>query len=96
MASCNGLPTCCAALRGAPPLSQAYNSVVETMKLPDGHILGLPIVMDTDDESVQVGQRLLLQFAGTPMALMTVESKWQPDKARPSRADPPFFCMLFN
>jgi len=59
----------------------AYSSVVETMKLPDGNIMGLPIVMDTDDESIEVGQKLLLQFDGTPMALMTVESKWFPDKA---------------
>merc|ERR1719152_877421 len=59
---------------------EAYTKVVETMKLPDGNILGLPIVMDTDDESVEVGQKLLLQFDGTPMALMTVESKWIPDK----------------
>jgi sulfate adenylyltransferase len=58
-----------------------YDKVVETMKLSDGNILGLPIVMDTDDESIAVGQKLLLQFDGTPMALMTVESKWSPDKA---------------
>jgi len=60
---------------------EAYKGVVETMKLPDGNIMGLPIVMDTDDESVAVGDKLLLQFDGTPMALMTVESKWFPDKA---------------
>jgi len=60
---------------------EAYNGVVETMKLPSGDILGLPIVMDTDDASIAVGQKLLLQFDGTPMAVMTVESKWSPDKA---------------
>merc|ERR1719159_602554 len=59
----------------------AYNKVVEEMRLPSGDILGLPIVMDTDDEAVKVGDKLLLQFEGTPMAVMTVESKWQPDKA---------------
>jgi len=58
-----------------------YKSVVETMKLPDGNILGLPIVMDTDDESVAVGDKILLKFQGTDMALMDVESKWFPDKA---------------
>merc|ERR1719182_53700 len=60
---------------------EAYNQVVETMKLPDGNILGLPIVMDTDDEAVAVGDKLLLKFQDTPMAVMTVESKWFPDKA---------------
>merc|ERR1719453_1711830 len=58
----------------------AYTQVVDTMKLPDGNILGLPIVMDTDDDSIEVGQKLLLKFDGTDMALMTVESKWFPDK----------------
>mmetsp|Transcript_88581 Transcript_88581/g.251083 ORF Transcript_88581/g.251083 Transcript_88581/m.251083 type:complete len:487 (+) Transcript_88581:91-1551(+) len=58
-----------------------YNTVVETMKLESGTILGLPIVMDTDDAGIAPGQKLLLQFDGTPMAVMTVESKWTPDKA---------------
>jgi len=57
-----------------------YTNVVETMKLSDGNILGLPIVMDTNDESIAVGDKLLLQFDGTPMAVMTVDSKWLPDK----------------
>jgi len=59
----------------------SYNQVVEEMKLPDGNILGLPIVMDTDDDSIAAGDKVLLQFQGTPMALMTVESKFFPDKA---------------
>jgi len=58
-----------------------YTKVVETMKLDDGNILGLPIVMDTDDEKIAPGMKLLLQWEGTPMAVMTVESKWFPDKA---------------
>ena len=58
----------------------AYKAVVENMKLPDGNILGLPIVMDTDDEDVKVGDKVLLKFDGTDMAVMTVESKWSPDK----------------
>jgi len=59
-----------------------YDKVVEDMKLSDGNILGLPIVMDTDDESIAVGQKLLLKYDGTPMAVMTVESKWLPDKPK--------------
>ena len=39
-----------------------YMSVVETMKLADGNILGLPIVMDTDDESIKPGMKVLLQW----------------------------------
>jgi len=59
---------------------EAYNGVVENMKLPDGNILGLPIVMDTDDESLAVGDKVLLKFEGTSMAVMTIDSKWKPDK----------------
>merc|ERR1719159_1561529 len=59
----------------------AYNKVVEEMRLPSGEILGLPIVMDTNDDAVAVGDKILLKFQGTDMAVMTVESKWQPDKA---------------
>merc|ERR1719506_2947784 len=59
----------------------AYNKVVEEMRLPSGEILGLPIVMDTNDDAVAVGDKILLKFQGTEMAVMTVESKWQPDKA---------------
>jgi len=60
---------------------EAYNGVVETMKLPSGDIMGLPIVMDTDDESIAVGDKVKLAFEGTDMAVMTVEEKWFPDKA---------------
>ena len=54
---------------------EAYNGVVETMKLPSGDIMGLPIVMDTDDESIAVGDKVKLTFEGTDMAVMTVEEK---------------------
>jgi len=70
---------------GLSPLSgflneESYTSVVESMKLPDGNILGLPIVMDTDDDAVAVGDKILLTYKGCDMAVMTVESKWFPDK----------------
>merc|ERR1719313_2186905 len=57
-----------------------YNKVVEEYHLPSGEVFGLPIVMDTDDASVTVGKKLLLTYKGCNMAMMTVESKWTPDK----------------
>lgn len=36
--------------------------------------------MDTFDESIEEGQKLLLKYKGTNMAMMTVTSKWMPDK----------------
>uniref|UniRef100_A0A7S4I919 sulfate adenylyltransferase n=1 Tax=Prymnesium polylepis TaxID=72548 RepID=A0A7S4I919_9EUKA len=57
-----------------------YNSVVSDMKTTAGVMMGLPVVMDTFDESIEVGQKLLLTYKGTNMAMMTVESKFKPDK----------------
>ncbi|KAL1523762.1 hypothetical protein AB1Y20_018687 [Prymnesium parvum] len=59
---------------------EEYNSVVTNMRLPSGLIMGLPVVMDTDDDSITEGQKLLLTYKGTDMAMMTVTSKWVPDK----------------
>jgi len=57
-----------------------YTSVVNDMKLTSGTIMGLPVVMDTGDDSIEVGQKILLTYQGTNMAMMTVESKFTPDK----------------
>jgi len=59
---------------------EEYNSVVSEMKLPSGLIFSLPVVMDTSDDKIVVGSKLLLTYQGTDMALMTVTSKWVPDK----------------
>merc|ERR1719182_1275604 len=42
--------------------------------------MGLPVVMDTFDSSIEVGQKLLLTYQGTNMAVMEVSSKFTPDK----------------
>ncbi len=59
-----------------------YLSVVEHFRTTSGLLFGLPIVMDTDREEISVGQRLLLTYRGQQLAVLTVESKWEPDKAR--------------
>ncbi|KAL3910885.1 MAG: hypothetical protein SGPRY_008896, partial [Prymnesium sp.] len=59
---------------------EEYNAVVTDMRLPSGLIMGLPVVMDTFDDSIEEGQKLLLTYKGTNMAMMTVTSKWKPDK----------------
>jgi len=57
-----------------------YKSVVDTMRLTSGTILGLPVVLDTFDSSIEVGNKLLLTYQGTNMAVLTVETKFTPDK----------------
>jgi len=59
-----------------------YLSVVASQRTSSGLLFGLPIVLDTQREDVRVGQRLLLTYKGQDLAVMTVESRWEPDKAR--------------
>ncbi len=59
-----------------------YLSVVANHRTTSGLLFGLPIVMDTQRDDVLVGQRLLLTYKGQDLAVMTVESRWEPDKAR--------------
>ena len=57
-----------------------YPAVVQTMRLPDGLLFGLPVVLDTDDESIKEGDVLLLTYRGQELATLDVSSKWAPDK----------------
>jgi sulfate adenylyltransferase len=59
-----------------------YLSVVAQHRTTTGLLFGLPIVFDSDREDVLPGQRLLLTYRGRDLAVMTVESRWEPDKAR--------------
>lgn len=61
-----------------------YDSVVERMRLADGTIFPMPIVLDVPSESsYAVGDRILLcdQF-GNPLATMDVTSRFTPDKQK--------------
>jgi sulfate adenylyltransferase len=59
-----------------------YESVVESHRTTSGLLFGLPIVFDTDDPGIAVGDRLLLTYQGQDLAVFTVESRWEPDKVR--------------
>ncbi len=57
-----------------------YESVVERNRTSSGLLFGLPIVFDTDETSIGIGERLLLTYRGQELAVLTVESRWEPDK----------------
>lgn len=57
-----------------------YEAVVSDHRTSSGLLFGLPIVFDTDDATIGLGERLLLSYQGQDLALFTVESRWEPDK----------------
>jgi sulfate adenylyltransferase len=62
--------------------AEDYQSVVEGHRTSSGLLFGLPIVLDSDDERIAVGDRVLLTYRGQDLAVLTVESRWEPDKVR--------------
>ena len=48
--------------------------------LQSGLIFGLPVVFDTRDDSIQPGDKVLLTYQGQNLAVLTVDSKWAPNK----------------
>jgi sulfate adenylyltransferase len=58
-----------------------YDAVVAGNRTSSGLLFGLPIVFDSDDDAIAIGDRLLLTYRGQELAVLTVESKWEPDKA---------------
>ena len=71
-------------LRGFMPQAD-YDAVVATNRTTSGLLFGLPIVFDTPDASIGLGDRLLLTYRGQDLAVFTVESKWEPDKAKEAK-----------
>ncbi|MEW5310582.1 MAG: hypothetical protein WDW38_002368 [Sanguina aurantia] len=57
-----------------------YDSVTIGMRLKSGLLFGIPIVLDTDREDVVVGDKVLLQYQGLDLAVVTIDSKWTPNK----------------
>lgn len=63
-----------------------YNSVVENMRLADGSLFPIPIVLDVPKTSTYtVGERIVLcDPYGNPLAVMQIESRFTPNKEKES------------
>lgn len=48
--------------------------------MQDGPLFGLPVVLDTDSEDIQVGDKVTLTYNGQTLAVVTIDSKWLPNK----------------
>ena len=63
---------------------EAYNSVCSDMRLPDGTIWPMPVVLDLTDEaaaSLHPGDKLALRDSeGVMLAVLNVEELYQPDR----------------
>jgi sulfate adenylyltransferase len=62
-----------------------YESVVDNMALPDGTIFGLPVVFDTDDESLQPGTTIVLKQGDLAIATVELTDKFLPNKVKETR-----------
>jgi sulfate adenylyltransferase len=64
----------------------AYESVVDTMHLPDGTLWSIPVTLDVPDKlaaNIEPGQQVALRDSeGFMLAVLHVTDKWQPDRQR--------------
>jgi len=63
----------------------SYTHVVENNRTPDGLLFGLPVVMDTRDESLKPGVKVLLTYKGQNLAVMEITSQFVPNKAKEAK-----------
>ena len=68
-----------------------YISVIKNHRNKNGLLFGLPIVLDTDNTEVKKGDKILLSFKGQSLAVMDIDSKWEPDKSSEAK-----FCYGTN
>jgi len=63
---------------------EVYDHCVDTYRLPESNLIfGIPVVFDTNDENIKVGDKLLLKSqAGEDVAVMEVDDKFTPDKPK--------------
>jgi sulfate adenylyltransferase len=59
-----------------------YNSVVDTMALPDGTLFGLPVIFDTNDENLQPGTTAVLKQGDLAIATVEFTDKYLPNKVK--------------
>jgi len=57
-----------------------YKTVIKDHRNTDGFLFGLPIVLDTNNNNFEKGKKILLKFKGQNLAILEIESKWEPDK----------------
>ncbi len=60
-----------------------YNLVLDQMRLANGKLWPIPICLDVEEDKYEVGEKVVLTDKfGNPLAILSVESIYQPDKQR--------------
>ncbi len=57
-----------------------YDSVVTNNRTTSGYLFGLPIILDTDQEDLTIGENVLLKYKGQDLAVLNIQDKWEPNK----------------
>jgi len=80
-----------------------YQSVIKNHRDSSGLLFGLPIVLDTNNENVKEGEKILLTYKKQKLAIIEINSKWEPDKSAEAKLcygtnslDHPAVKMIFN
>jgi sulfate adenylyltransferase len=62
-----------------------YNSVVDHMRLKNGVLFSMPVILDVRDTSLK-GHKVLLKYKGIDMAVLDAEEVWLPNKVKEAKA----------
>ena len=80
-----------------------YESVIKNYRDVRGLLFGLPIVLDTNNLNIKKGETILLSYKKQKLAVLEVNSKWEPDKYSEAKScygtnslDHPAVKMIFN
>jgi len=71
--------------------SKTLNSVCQEMKLVDGTLWPIPILLDIDQNvidknNLKIGEQVILSYQGQPLALLDIEEIYQYDKQKIAQA----------
>jgi len=58
-----------------------YISVIHHNRIEKGFLFGLPIVFDTDNKDIVVGEKILLTYKEQNLAVLEVSTIWEPNKS---------------
>ena len=80
-----------------------YESVISKNRISQGLLFGLPIILDSNNSQIKVGQKILLKYREQNLAVLEVNSVWEPEKYLEAKScygtnslDHPAVKMIFH